>query len=245
MQTLTGYIIRTQDYRETHKLVTILTKEVGKITAIARGANKPNSRMVAITQPFVYGHFLVYVSQGLSTLNQGEIIDANRNVREDIYKTTYASFLAELTWKTLADKEPHPYIYRQFKHTIKWINENDEAMIPLIMYELKLYEVAGISPIVNECVLCGENENLMVFSIAEGGVLCHKCQSKDEHVIKLSKTLIKLLQTFTEIGIERIGSISVKKENTERLRFLLDEYYNVYGGYPLKTKNVLKQLHLL
>lgn len=245
LKTITGYVIRSQDYRETHKLITLFTEEVGKITAIARGANKPNSRMVAVTQPFVYGKFLTYISSGLSTIQQGEVEDSNREIREDIFKTTYASYIAELTWKTLEDRKRNPYIFHQFKHTLKWIAEHEQALIPLMMYELKIYKIAGISPVLKYCVLCESQKDLRAFSIEEGGILCQKCLFRDPHARRLSNSLIKLLQVFSDLGIERIGNISVKKSNEQRLRNMLDEYYERYGAFPLKTKNVLNQLDLL
>jgi len=245
LKTITGFVIRTQDYGETHKLVTLFTKELGKITTIARGANKPNSRMVAITQPFVYGNFLIYLSSGLSTIQQGEVENSNRKIREDIFKTTYASYIAELTWKTLKDREANPYIYNQFKHTMQWISEYEQAMVPIIMYELKMYKIAGISPVVDECVLCQAPKELKAFSVVEGGVICDRCLNKDPQSVNLSPPLIKLLQMFTQIGIERVGNISVKKSNEHKLRYLLDEYYDRYGAYPLRTKNVLNQLDML
>lgn len=245
LRTVSGFVVRTQNYQETHKIVTLFTEEYGKLSAIARGANKPSSRMVAISQPFVYGNFLVYVSRGLSTLQQGEVISSNREIREDIVKTTYASYIAELTWKTLKDKEPNHYIYQQFYYTIEWIKKNEQAMIPLIMYELKMYKIAGILPMVNQCVSCGETKSLSSFSIVEGGLLCANCTQKDEQAFPLTPTLVKLLQIFVNVGLEQVGNISVKKENEFRIRNILDQYYERYGGFSIKSKNVLNQLDLL
>lgn len=245
LRSLTGFVIRTQPYRETHKLITLFTKELGKVNAISRGANRPNSRMVAISQPFVYANFLTYVSRGLSTIQQGEVLNSYRNIREDIHKTTYASYIAELTWKSLKDQESMPYLYSQFKHTLDWISNHDEYMIPVIMYEFKVYKYAGILPVVTECVLCGNVRKLQFFSINEGGVLCKSCFRRDEHAMFLSKTIIKLLQVFSSVGIDQVGTISIKRENEHRIRTLMDEYYDRYGGYPLKTRKVLRQLDQL
>jgi len=245
LKSITGFVIKTQNYRDTHKLITLFTKELGKVTAIARGANKPNSRMVAITQPFVYGNFLTYISSGLSTIQQGEVEDSNRRIREDIIKTTYASYISELTWKTLRDREANSYLYRQLKHTMKWISDHDESMIPMMMYELKIYKIAGISPVIDSCVLCQTHKELEAFSIAEGGLVCQKCRNRDPHSVYLTPTLIKLLQMFNNVGIDQVGNISIKKSNEQTLRFILDEYYDRYGGYPLKTRKVLNQLDLL
>lgn len=65
-----GIVLRTMPYGETNKIVTILTKEAGKLTAMARGAKKPASRLSSITQLFVYGSFYYALVKGWGPLNK-------------------------------------------------------------------------------------------------------------------------------------------------------------------------------
>src|SRR5699024_5062164 len=111
---INGVIIKTQDYSETHKIITIFSNKIGKFTAIARGAKKPKSRMAALTQPFIYCEFLVYISKGLSTLQQGNSLNSFRSIREDIFKSAYAAYIAELTDKLMDSHSPDSYLYEQF-----------------------------------------------------------------------------------------------------------------------------------
>src|SRR5699024_1079125 len=239
-------IMKTQDYGETHKIVTICSESLGKFSAIARGAKKPKSRMAAVTQPFIYGQYLVYVSRGLSTLQQGTIIESFRPIREDIEKTAYAAYILELTDKLVDSKRPDPYLFKQLYETIKWISEHDESHIPIMMYELKLFAKGGIAPVIDKCVNCGENEtSLFAFSIREGGLLCQKCVHLDQHSVPLTNVLVKLLSIFSLTGLEQVGTISVKDENKQLLRQLLDAYYDQYGGYFLKTRKFIKQMSRL
>src|SRR5690625_2064647 len=117
LKQLEGIILKTQDYGETHKILTILTKEFGKLTAISRGANKPKSRLSAISQVFIQADLLIYVSKGLSTVQQGQIIQSYRYIREDIEKTAYAAYVVELTDKVMEQRDPDPFIYDQLFRT--------------------------------------------------------------------------------------------------------------------------------
>lgn len=240
-----GIILKTRDYGETHKIVTIFTKELGKLSAIARGANKPKSKLSAISQMFIQGDFLVYVTKGLSTVQQGEIIASYRYIREDILKTAYASFIIELTDKLVDERKPDPFIYNQLCQTLTWINEKDEFMIPLLMFEMKLFSKGGFAPIVDRCVNCGRTNTLTSFSIQEGGVLCEQCYPIDARAVQLSPSLLKLFKIFLHVGLERIGNISVKKQNKQLLRTLFNEYYDEYGGFYLKSRKFLSQIDLL
>lgn len=239
-----GVILRTQDYGETHKIVTLFTKEKGRITAIARGAKKPKSRMAAITQPFILGSFLMQGGSGLGTLQQGEIILSNRKLREDIVKTAYASYIAELTNKLVDEKMADPFIYKQFTLSMQAIVEEKDPEIITMMYELKLYKKAGFAPILQHCALCGQTDDTYAFSVIEGGLLCHRCLRMDAQALIISSTIVKLFQMFSEIDIERIGNISVKPENKKRIQQLMESYYDQYGGYLIKSKKFLKQLNL-
>ncbi|WP_188453628.1 DNA repair protein RecO [Virgibacillus oceani] len=242
LEKMEGIIIKTQDYGETHKLVTIFSGKIGKFTAIAKGAKKPKSRMAAVAQPFIHGEFLVYVNSGLSTIQQGDVVNSFRAIREDIIKTAYAAYLAELTDKLLDSKDTEPYLYKQLYQTFQWIAENENTDIPVMIYELKLFVKGGFAPVVNHCVNCGLNEPPFSFSITEGGLLCEKCTHIDNNSIVLPNKIAKLFYLFMSVGLERIGKISLKRENIQLLRQIIDEYYDRYGGYYLKSKKFLKQL---
>lgn len=245
LERIEGIIIKTHDYQESNKIVTIFSKKLGKFSALARGAKKPKSRMAALTQPFIHGEFFVYVNSGLSTIQQGDIIDSFRPIREDIIKTAYASYMTELIDKLLDQQSPDPYIYEQFHLTMKWLSEKNEIEIPIMMYELKLFRKAGFAPVVDRCVHCHNKSNNYAFSISEGGLLCNYCQQIDKHSTILPQAVAKFFNLFLNVGLERIGTISIAKENILLLRQILDNYYDKYGSYALKTRNFLKQLDLL
>lgn len=245
LEKVDGVIIKTKDYSETHKIITIFSKKIGKISALARGAKKPRSQLSALTQPFIYGQFFLYLSKGLSTIQQGEILDSYRPIREDIIKTTYAAYIAELTDKLLDNQVPEYYLYDQFIQTLNWISEKELPEIPTMMYELKLYKKAGFAPVVDRCVNCGQNQLPYSFSIKEGGYLCTQCQKKlDHNAIRLSNAISKLLYVFLNVELERVGNVSIKDENLTLLRNLLNDYYDQFGGFYLKSRKVLNQLDM-
>ncbi len=246
LEKIDGIIIRTQDYRESHKLVTIISKKLGKFTALARGAKKPKSRMAAVTQPFIYAQFFVYVNNsGLSTIQQGEMIYSFRAIRENIIKTAYAAYAAELTDKLMDSQTPDVFLFDELYQTLIWIEEHEDADIPLMMYELKLYHKGGFAPTVDRCSNCGSKEPPFAFSIAEGGFLCKRCMYMDPQAVKLPIAAVKLLNICINIALNQVGTISVKPENKQLLRGMLDAYYDQYGGYYLKSRKFLNQLDML
>ncbi|MFP7477818.1 DNA repair protein RecO [Terribacillus saccharophilus] len=245
LQNVEGIILRTQDYGETHKIITIFTEDRGKIAVMARGAKKPKSRMAAIAQPFIFGSFLVQLGTGMGAMQQGEPLQSFRAIREDIVKTAYASYIAEMTDKLTDNNKPDPDLFRQLLQVMEWINDGKDADVLRIIYELKMFRRGGFAPTVHQCVNCGNTELPFRFSVPEGGMLCRRCMHLDPDAYALSEKVAKLLQLFSSIDISRIGNISVKPETKRLLNEMLDTYYDRYGGYFLKSKKFLAQLDKL
>lgn len=240
-----GIVLRTTDYGETNKIVTLYTREWGKIGVMARGAKKPKSRLSAITQPFTYGFFLLQNGRGLGNMQQGEIITPLRAIKEDIFLTAYASYVVELTDKSTDEKKTNPFIFELLYQTLTYLNEGYDPEILKNIYEMKMLPVLGLYPILNQCAVCGDKEGQFSFSIREGGIICHRCLTKDPYHLKISSATIKLLRIFYFFDLNRLGNISVKSETKAELKKVIDTYYNEYSGLFLKTKKFIEQLDQL
>lgn len=242
LQKCEGIVIRRTDYGESNKIITIYTREWGKIGAMARGANKPNSRLSAVTQLFYYGYFLVQASSGLGSLQQGETVNSMRAIREDIFATAYASYIVELLDKSIEDKKPNPYLFELLYQTLNYINEGYDAEILKFIFEMKMLQVNGLAPTLNQCAVCGETEGEFSFSLREGGFICHRCLDLDPYHFKISAAAVKLLRLFYYFDLSRLGNISVKPETKKELHKVIDAYYEEYSGLQLKSKKFLKQM---
>ncbi|WP_316571988.1 DNA repair protein RecO [Neobacillus sp. YIM B06451] len=245
LQKCEGIIIRTTDYGETNKVVTLFTREWGKIGAMARGAKKPNSRLSAATQLLTHGYFLVHKSSGMGSLQQGEIISSMKSIREDIFLTAYASYIAELTDKAAEDRKPNPFLFELLYQTLNYLNEGYDPEILMFIYEMKMLNVMGLYPILDQCAVCGSTDGHFSFSIREGGFICHRCIENDPYHFKLSQAGARLLRLFYYFDLSRLGNISVKKETKDELKRIISAYYEEYSGLSLKSKRFLDSMDSL
>ena len=97
-----GIVIRSMDYGEGNKIITLCTENGGKVGVLVRGAKKPKSRHAALVQLFTYGQYVFFRNTGLGTLNAGEIVESHHELREDLVKASYASYACELLDRVLA-----------------------------------------------------------------------------------------------------------------------------------------------
>jgi DNA repair protein RecO (recombination protein O) len=242
LQKCEGIVIRSTDYGETNKVITLYTREWGKIGVMARGAKKPNSRLSAITQLFTYGYFLVQRGSGLGSLQQGEMISSMRSIREDIFLTAYTSYIVELTDKGTEEKKSNPFLFELLHQTLNYLNEGYDHDVLMNIYEMKMLNVMGLYPILNQCSVCGSTDGHFSFSIREGGFICHRCLDKDPYHLKISQATVKLLRLFYYFDLSRLGNISIKDETKMELKKVISTYYDEYSGLYLKTKKFLDSM---
>lgn len=243
---LEGIVIRTTDYGESNKIITLFTREAGKIAGMARGAKKPSSRLSSSSQLFTYGYFVIQGgNRGLGILQQGEMISSYRSIREDLFKTAYATYIVELLDKSTNDKETNPYLFELLMQSLNYINEEYDPDIITNIFEMKMLNLLGLYPELNKCAICGNTEAHFGFSIKENGLICHLCYENDPHYFPISPHTVKLLRVFYLLDIHRLGSISVKEKTKKELRDVISTYYEEYSGLYLKSKRFLQQLDSL
>lgn len=241
-----GIVIRSKDYGEGNKIVTIFSSDVGKISVMARGAKKTKSRLSSISQLFTYGQYLFYKgtsANSMGSLSQGEIIESFRNLRSDLTKTAYAAYFAELMDRIIEDGERNPYLFNLLLTTYRYLDEDKDAEILARLYELKILVAGGYRPQLDQCTHCAVQEGTFGFSVKEGGFLCQDCQHLDPNCIALKTNTIKLLRVLYYFEINRLGNINVKSETKEELRHALWMFMDHHTPLRLKSRSFLEQMH--
>lgn len=237
-----GLVIRTVSYGEANIILTVFTKERGKVALMTRGAKKTNSRFSAVSQLFSYGLFYFhYRHSSMSSLSQGEVLETFSHVRADIEKTAYAAYVCELLDGVTGEHEGSPSLFTLVLTVLRLLDEGEDAEILLRMIEVKLTKTAGIKPELDRCANCGRTAGEFSFSVKEAGFLCDTCSKLDAHRFKLTPKQVQLIRTLYYIEPERIGKIRVKPETKTVLHHLLESYYDTYSGLSLKSKRFLDQ----
>lgn len=245
LQRVEGIVLRANAYGESNVIITLLTRELGKIGVVARGAKKTNSRLASVTQLFTYGSFLIQKGSGLGTLSQGELIDSFRELRSDLVATAYASIVVELTDKAVEEKKNNPYLFELVLQLLQHMNEGADAEVLTYLFMTKMIPVLGYHPFFDQCVKCrcSANENIFVaFSVREGGFLCQRCKQTDPYAFSVTEKSVKLMRLFYHFDVNRLGKIEVSEATKKNLQQILFSYYDEYSGIYLKSRKFLEQL---
>ncbi|UUZ96126.1 DNA repair protein RecO [Paenibacillus sp. P25] len=235
-------VIRSMDYGEGNKILTLFTREQGKMSVVARGAKKVKSRYGSVAQLFTLGEFLFFKSGQLGTLNHAEIIEPYYKIREDLHKVAHASYLAELTDRMMGDQEGRPFLFDQLLGSMTAIQEDKDPQIIDHLYEMKMIMYGGYTPELDCCVNCRENREPAAFSAGLGGILCDRCLFRDPGATRISPGVRKLLKLFVQTDVRRLGQIDVKPATKEALKHLMRSYFDMHVGLKLKSRDFLEQM---
>ncbi len=234
-----GIVLSEIDYKESSKIINVLTKEYGIIGLIARGTKQVKSKLSGVTSKLTYGYFHVnYKENGLSNLIEVDVIDRFKSIRKSIDLMSYSLYLLELAEKVYKHDNDET-IYDMLIASLKKIDEGYDYKVITIIFELKMLDYLAIRPVIDECVNCGNKLDIVTISSYRGGYLCKNC-AKGE-VITNIKT-VKLLRMFFYVDISKITKLEVSDNIKEELSKFIYDYYDRYSGLYLKSREFLQNL---
>lgn len=237
-----GIVVRTTDYGESAKIVTIFSKELGKVTLMAHGAKKFKSKLSGVTQLFHFGHYLFHAGRGMGTLQQGETLVNFRNIQTDIVATAYATYFVELVDRTTDDGEKNKSLFDLLENALRFVDEGYEAECIKYIFELKMLIKFGVEPYLDGCVCCKCTSGNFKFSLEEGGFICQNCAPRDEYAIAVTPRSAKILRAFYHLDFARLGQIDLSAETKKEIKSIIDLYYERNVGINFKSKRFLSQL---
>lgn len=140
-------VIKNMPVGEYDRLVTLLTKENGKISAFARGARRPSSALIAATLPFATGVFSLYPGRSSYTVKSADIKEHFSELLEDLDGITYGSYVMEVADYYTVDNLPDDAMMRLSFLTLKAITKRvvDLKLIRYI-FELRAMVCEGEFP---------------------------------------------------------------------------------------------------
>ncbi|HHT26042.1 MAG TPA: DNA repair protein RecO [Firmicutes bacterium] len=227
-----GLVLRTKELGEADRIVTLLTKQQGKIRTAARGARRGRSALSAVCQPFAHGSYLIYMSKrSLHSINQGELVRPFRRLREDLVCLAYAAYFAELTDLCLPEEEPNDTVFDLLSTAFNWLEQGTGRFAVFARwFELHLIDLVGFRPELESCIHCrsGLNPNLTAaslgFSIDGGGIVCNDCISEQASAHRINGAVWKSMRYLLAAAPTRLDVFHPTKPVVEAMAHLLQSY---------------------
>ncbi|MCL1899497.1 MAG: DNA repair protein RecO [Promicromonosporaceae bacterium] len=172
-------VLRTQKLGEADRIVTLLTREHGKVRAVAKGVRRTSSRFGARLEPFMHVDVQLHVGRSLDVVQQVDTVGAYaRPICEDYGLYTAGAAMLEAADRLVdAEREPATQQYWLLTGGLAALGERaHDATLVLNSYLLRAFAVAGWAPSFAECARCGQPGPHTAFSVQAGGVVCGRCR---------------------------------------------------------------------
>lgn len=174
-----GVVLRTHDLGEVDRIITLLTREHGRIRAVAKGVRRSRSRFGARLEPFGHVDLQLYEGRSLDTITQVESFRAHgADLVADYARWTAGSAMLEAAERlTPVDRQPAQQQYLLLVAGLRALSaaEHDSRSI-LDAYLLRSMAVSGWSPSFSDCARCGAPGPHRAFHLASGGSMCSDCR---------------------------------------------------------------------
>ena len=197
-------ILHSFKYSESSKIVRLLTRELGVISAVAKGASRPKSKFGARLQLLSEGVAQLYVkpNRDLHTLAEFEVDNLRQELATDIRLYASASALAELVLR-FAPTEPNEEIYVRLVTYFDALGTAPANYVETISLSAMWGIVCalGFEPAVDGCARDGREipEGSVLFSIADGGLLCSACANDSG-----AGAMTTRLRSEDRVGLEQL-----------------------------------------
>lgn len=218
-------MLRSRAFRESSKIVTVLSRKHGRVDLLARGARKPRSRFGAALEMGTEADFIYYERKGedLWTVSAADIVHSHQSLRENTHKLETLGRILKVLYYVSQPGEVNVSLYN---FSLSVLNALEQVKTGEVLYDLFLWRcvvLTGYPPHIGEgCIRCGRTD-ARNFSIGHGGFLC-KDHSKGEELIRLDRQEYKTLRDLSQ---RPLGGVE------EKLPSVLSRLIRSYARYHL------------
>ena len=214
-------VLRVTEYSETSCIVNLLTREFGRIGAIAKGARRPKSPFSAAIDVLAVCQ-IVFINKpsALSILTEAKLERRFRAGETDL-KRLYAGYYVIELIRTLTDEgDRAPELFDLTQEMLVQLDEGNfsenEMNHQLLQFELSLLDLLGQLPMLTRCVSCGREKTMLSevnFGLNAGGVLCQTCRRGKPNVVQVSSAGF---QSLLDLVGAQIGQQESNSDNWNR-----------------------------
>lgn len=250
-----GLVIRTVDIKESDRLVTIFTEEMGAVTALARGARSHKSRKMSSTMQFCYGSFVLYKQGDKNWIKEAELIESFFDIRKTIEGLALANYIAEIL-SDVTVEEAERELLRLSLNSLYAIANGKYSLDKIkAVFEIRTASILGFMPDVLSCHLCGERGGDFFFDIMGGIIECRACRERAsrlhiEHPDPHEAHIVSILSEGAKIAlgysvhspIERIFSFNISDEDMRLFAHASEEYLLNQIGHSFRSLEFYKDV---
>ena len=241
----TGLVIREVKYGDNSRIVTVITEDLGKISAITGKYRGGKSKALPAIQLFSYNRFVLFKGseKGLYHINETDIIEPFKNIREDLMGIIYASYFGDVANKISVENESDTDFLRLLLNIFYALSKGKDYDKIKTVFEWKTAVLEGYAPSLEKCSACGADE-IAYLDMGRGCSLCSKCGKDYAGALQLNQSLINAIKYITEAEFSKMLSFEMSSEMIEYMNSLSEIYLQMHLDCKFKTLDYLKKMKI-
>jgi DNA repair protein RecO (recombination protein O) len=224
-----GIVIKHKDYGEADRMLTVFTRQKGKVRALAKGVRKVHSRMGGHLEPFTRVSLLLATGRHWYVTSQAEAKDTYAALRGDLEAVGYASYVVELLDRFTYEEEENANLFHLLAKTLERLNRREDPLLAVRYYEIRLLDLLGFRPELRHCIVSGEviQPEDQYFSAALGGVVSPAHGKNLPGAVPISMRALKYLRHFQRSSFRQAAKARISPQIHQELEVLM-QYYLTY-----------------
>lgn len=223
--TVTGYVLKKINYAEADCIFVIFTKELGKISAIAKGVRKIKSRMGGHLDFFAKIRFDLHksTSSELFRINNAEMLELYKIFVQDLSFIHTGFNMMQLVNNFTQKEEQSPRIFDLISKSFLVLDKSKKNLEILLAFQIKFLSMSGFLPVFNKCLKCKTKlfpaEHFI--NLSNLSIVCNNCGQKSALYEPISFPHIKILNYFQKATLEQIIQIKLSKKDVAQFLSLI------------------------
>jgi DNA repair protein RecO (recombination protein O) len=243
----TAIVLRVVDFSESSLVVTLYSREFGKLGALAKGAKRLKSPFESALDLLALCRivFLRKTSDVLDLLTEAKLLRRFRPAGRDLHRLYAGYYVAELLRDLTDEDEPHPELFDLADETLAALNSSEPVLRRVIRFELGLLRELGHMPSWETCVECGRTvpaAGRIAFGHLDGGVLCAGCRGGKKQVATVSAGVVRTLAQLADPATNAWRRLEIDPQRMGELRGILNHYLTHLLGQKPRMHAYLEKM---
>jgi len=239
-----GLVVKNIPFGEANLLVTLYSKQSGKLKAVAKGARRSNSKMVGHFEPLTVAKLSLARGRNLDIVNQVEVTENFSSLKSDLTTLARGLYVAELVDGFGSEANSNQRLYDLAVETLEAIQQHPSWELILRRFELHLMRVSGFMPELFHCVDCRKplEPEQHRFSPDAGGTLCLNCIPDGVQIRSLSLRALKVLRLLHRSRIADLPELQAHESLEQEVKSLLSTTLRYWMDKEIRTNSFLNHL---
>lgn len=232
--TTDALVIGSMRYNEADRIVTLYTRERGKVSAVAKGVRRTKSKVGGRLEPFSLVKMSLHSGRGtLYTVVGVETVRTFQGVRDQLFRMEEGARLLTAVRHLFPGEEPSTAAFNLLVRGVARLSEAEDAAAAagvVLATRLKLLVLMGYAPEMSRCARCGSEGPLYGFSPGLGGVVCESCvQVESVTCFVLSAGAVATLRTLCQNSLAEIKDLDLDDRATAEVEQVLAQTLAYHG----------------